>query len=72
MATRQTSSLARFMLAPSVLVLLIWMIVPLAMTLWFSFQHYNPLNPINDRFVGSRTTPSSTPTRPSCRRSSTR
>ena len=51
MATRQTSSLARFMLAPSVLVLLIWMIVPLAMTLWFSFQQYNPLNPINDRFI---------------------
>jgi sorbitol/mannitol transport system permease protein len=51
MATRQTSSLARFMLAPSVLVLLIWMIVPLAMTLWFSFQQYNPQNPINDRFV---------------------
>jgi sorbitol/mannitol transport system permease protein len=51
MATRQTSSLARFMMAPSVLLLLIWMIVPLAMTLWFSFQQYNPLNPINDRFV---------------------
>src|SRR3954451_2127786 len=51
MATRQTSSLARFMLAPSVLLLLVWMIVPLAMTLWFSFQQYNPLNPINDRFV---------------------
>jgi sorbitol/mannitol transport system permease protein len=51
MATRQTSSLARFMLAPSVLVLLIWMIVPLAMTLWFSFQQYNPLNPIHDGFI---------------------
>jgi sorbitol/mannitol transport system permease protein len=52
MATRQTSSLARFMMAPSVLLLLIWMIVPLAMTLWFSFQQYNPLNPINDGFIG--------------------
>ncbi|MDR5012484.1 sugar ABC transporter permease, partial [Agrobacterium fabacearum] len=33
MATRNTSGLARVMLAPSVLLLLVWMIVPLAMTL---------------------------------------
>ena len=52
MATRQTSTLARLMLAPSVLLLFIWMIVPLAMTLWFSFQQYNPLNPIRDGFIG--------------------
>ncbi|MGN7957788.1 sugar ABC transporter permease, partial [Agrobacterium radiobacter] len=43
MATRNTSGLARVMLAPSVLLLLVWMIVPLAMTLWFSFQNYNLL-----------------------------
>ena len=52
MATKQTSSLARFMIAPSVILLFIWMIVPLAFTLWFSFQQYNPLNPIRDGFVG--------------------
>ncbi|WP_275784296.1 carbohydrate ABC transporter permease [Pararhizobium gei] len=52
MATRQTQTLARLMLAPSVLALFIWMIVPLAITLWFSFQQYNPLNPIRDGFVG--------------------
>ncbi len=52
MATRQTQTLARLMLAPSVLMLLIWMIVPLAFTLWFSFQQYNPLNPLRDGFVG--------------------
>jgi sorbitol/mannitol transport system permease protein len=52
MATKQTGTLARFMLAPSVILLFIWMIVPLAMTLWFSFQQYNPLNPIRDGFVG--------------------
>ena len=52
MATRQTSTLARFMLAPSVLLLFIWMIVPLAMTLWFSFQKYNPLNQIRDALLG--------------------
>ncbi len=31
--------------APSVAVLLLWMIVPLAMTLWFSAQRYNLLDP---------------------------
>jgi sorbitol/mannitol transport system permease protein len=52
MATRQTQTLARLMMAPSVVLLFIWMIVPLAFTLWFSFQQYNPLNPIRDGFVG--------------------
>lgn len=52
MATKQTTSLARFMMAPSVILLLVWMAVPLAITLWFSFQQYNPLNPIRDGFVG--------------------
>ena len=40
------------LLAPSVGVLLIWMIVPLAMTLWFSSQRYNLLNPGEKAFVG--------------------
>ncbi|MEK1929912.1 MAG: sugar ABC transporter permease [Pararhizobium sp.] len=31
---------------------MIWMIVPLAMTLWFSFQNYNLLNPANVSFAG--------------------
>ena len=48
MATQQTHSLARFMMAPSVILLFIWMIVPLAFTLWFSFLQYNPLNPMRD------------------------
>ncbi|PSJ56302.1 carbohydrate ABC transporter permease [Kumtagia ephedrae] len=52
MATKQTRSLARLMMAPSVILLLIWMIVPLAMTLWFSFQNYNLLNPGNVSFAG--------------------
>ncbi len=30
---------------PPVIVLLLWSIVPLAMTLWFSFERYNLLNP---------------------------
>jgi sorbitol/mannitol transport system permease protein len=52
MATQQTRTLARLMLAPSVGLLLIWMIVPLAMTLWFSFQNYNLLNPANVSWAG--------------------
>jgi sorbitol/mannitol transport system permease protein len=52
MATAQTRTLARIMLAPSVVVLLVWMIVPLAMTLWFSFQNYNLLNPGMQSFAG--------------------
>jgi sorbitol/mannitol transport system permease protein len=40
------------LLAPAVLLLLLWMIVPLAMTLWFSFQRYNLLNPAVRGFAG--------------------
>ena len=40
------------LLAPSVTVLLIWMIVPLAMTLWFSTERYNLLNPDKTAFAG--------------------
>ncbi|MDO9708167.1 carbohydrate ABC transporter permease [Paracraurococcus lichenis] len=40
------------LLAPSVGVLLLWMIVPLVMTLWFSVQRYNLLNPEVSGFAG--------------------
>jgi sorbitol/mannitol transport system permease protein len=40
------------LVAPSVIALLLWMVVPLAMTLWFSFQRYNLLNPGVREFVG--------------------
>ncbi len=40
------------LVAPSVIVLLIWMIVPLSMTIWFSFQRYNLLNPTISGFAG--------------------
>ena len=40
------------LVGPSVGVLLIWMIVPLAMTLWFSLQRYNLLNPTEKAFSG--------------------
>jgi sorbitol/mannitol transport system permease protein len=44
----------RPLLAPSVILLLLWMIVPLALTLWFSFQRYNLLDPTVSGFVGFR------------------
>ena len=40
------------LVGPSVGVLLLWMIVPLAMTLWFSFQRYNLLDPTVGGFAG--------------------
>jgi sorbitol/mannitol transport system permease protein len=51
MSTQASRSAARFMLSPAVILLLIWMIVPLAMTLWFSFQRYNLLYPDRAGFV---------------------
>ncbi|MEM6464275.1 MAG: sugar ABC transporter permease [Pseudomonadota bacterium] len=43
MATQHSRSAARFMMAPAVFVLLVWMLVPLCMTLFFSFKRYLPL-----------------------------
>lgn len=40
------------LLAPSVAPLLLWTIVPLGMTLWFSFQRYSLLNPLQRGFAG--------------------
>ncbi len=41
------------LVAPSVGLLLIWMAVPLAMTLWFSFRRYNLLNPLIHGWAGA-------------------
>ncbi len=54
MATRQTRTLARFMVAPSVIVLFVWMIVPLVLTLWFSLQRYNLNYPERSGFAWFR------------------
>ena len=43
MATQHSRSAARLMLAPAVFVLLGWMLVPLTMTLFFSFKKYLPM-----------------------------
>ncbi|QRM56483.1 sugar ABC transporter permease [Sinorhizobium sp. BG8] len=52
MATLHTRSAARAMMAPSVLLLLLWMIVPLALTIYFSFLRYNLLMPGMEEFAG--------------------
>lgn len=52
MATLHTRSAARAMMAPSVLLLLAWMIVPLAMTIYFSFLRYNLLMPGMEEWAG--------------------
>lgn len=43
MATQHSRSAARMMMAPAVILLLGWMLVPLMMTLYFSFKKYLPL-----------------------------
>ncbi|MBN9509479.1 MAG: sugar ABC transporter permease [Alphaproteobacteria bacterium] len=40
------------LVAPSVVLLLVFSLVPLAMTLWFSFRRYNLLNPAIHGFAG--------------------
>jgi sorbitol/mannitol transport system permease protein len=52
MATQQTQALARTLLSPAVVLLFIWMIVPLALTLYFSTLHYSLLDPGSESFVG--------------------
>lgn len=52
--TQASRTAARLMLAPAVILLLLWMIVPLAMTLWFSTLRYRLLSPGPTPFVGLR------------------
>jgi sorbitol/mannitol transport system permease protein len=44
--------LPRALMAPAVLTLFLWMIVPLAMTLYFSVVHYNLMQPGEKTFLG--------------------
>ncbi|NCF47114.1 MAG: ABC transporter permease subunit [Alphaproteobacteria bacterium] len=43
MSTKHSRSLARIMIAPAVFALLVWMLIPLSMTVYFSFKKYLPL-----------------------------
>ncbi|MDI9349892.1 MAG: sugar ABC transporter permease [Candidatus Symbiobacter sp.] len=52
MTTTHTTTHGRVAVAPTIIVLLLWMMVPLGMTMWFSLQRYNLLEPDTIRFVG--------------------
>lgn len=52
MATTHSRIAARFMISPSVLLLLGWMIVPLLLTIYFSFLSYNLLSPGIREWIG--------------------
>ncbi len=52
MATQQTRVLGKLAVAPSVVVLFLWMIVPLGLTIYFSLLRYNLLDPGNESFIG--------------------
>jgi len=52
LASTHTRATARLMLSPAVLLLLAWMAIPLAMTLWYSFHDYQLLMPRGHGFLG--------------------
>ncbi|MBM2574906.1 sugar ABC transporter permease [Jannaschia sp. Os4] len=52
MATKASRTAARFMMAPAVTLLLGWMLVPLIMTLYFSFADYRPLRNVFEPWIG--------------------
>ena len=52
MATAHSRALARLMVSPAVILLLLWMIVPLGMTIYFSFLRYNLLMPGMESWTG--------------------
>jgi len=52
MATQHSRSAAKLMISPAVLLLLGWMIIPLSLTLYFSFLRYNLLMPGTEEWTG--------------------
>jgi polyol transport system permease protein len=52
MATQHSRAAARLMISPAVLLLLGWMLIPLSMTLYFSFLRYNLLMPGMEQWTG--------------------
>ncbi|MGJ8585642.1 MAG: carbohydrate ABC transporter permease [Marinosulfonomonas sp.] len=52
MATKASRSAARLMISPAVVLLLGWMLIPLCMTVYFSFLYYNLLQPGATPFAG--------------------
>jgi sorbitol/mannitol transport system permease protein len=51
MATAHSKSAARLMIAPAVFVLLVWMLIPLCMTLYFSFADFRPMRGIFEPWI---------------------
>ena len=52
MATMHSKKIGKLMLSPSVILLLAWMIIPLSLTIYFSFLSYNLLMPGTEEFIG--------------------
>ncbi|MDQ0348023.1 carbohydrate ABC transporter permease [Ancylobacter vacuolatus] len=52
MATQASRIAGRLMLSPAVVLLFLWMIVPLGMTIYFSFLRFNLLMPGTEEFTG--------------------
>jgi len=52
MSTRHSRATARLMISPAVLLLLGWMLVPLGLTIYFSFLRYNLLMPGTESWTG--------------------
>ncbi|HCQ66837.1 MAG TPA: sugar ABC transporter permease [Rhodobacteraceae bacterium] len=52
MATKASRAAARTMISPAVILLLGWMIIPLSLTIYFSFLRYNLITPTGNPFVG--------------------
>ena len=52
MASIHSRATARLMLSPAVILLLVWMAVPLVMTLWYSLHDYQLLMPRGNPFLG--------------------
>jgi sorbitol/mannitol transport system permease protein len=52
MATKASRAAARLMISPAVLLLFGWMIVPLVLTVYFSFLRYNLITPSGNPFIG--------------------
>jgi len=51
-AAKKNALISFFMVSPSVLLLLVWMIIPLGMTIYFSMMNYSLLSPEDTWFVG--------------------
>lgn len=52
MSTQHSRAAARLMISPAVILLLGWMLIPLGMTLYFSFLRYNLLMPGMEEWTG--------------------